>query len=147
MSGKKESMAMKEKIAGVNKTLIELLIGILLFGCICQIIGAFFVKEIASYSSGLWIGIVTALATAVHMYRSLDRALDLDADSAGKKIRAQSIIRYVFIVIIMGITMINGYTNPLAAFLGIMGLKVAAYLQPFTHKLIIRFFAKEKAEN
>lgn len=138
---------MKEKIADVNKTLIELLIGILLFGIICQIVGAVFVKELASYSSGLWIGIVTAMATAVHMYKSLDRALDLDAGSASKKIQVQSIIRYVFIVIIMGITMVNGYTNPLAAFLGIMGLKVAAYLQPFTHKLIIRFFAKEKAEN
>jgi len=137
---------MKEKIAGINKTLIELLTGILLFGIICQIIGAFFVKEPAPYSSGLWIGIVTAMAAAVHMYRSLDRALDLDADSAGKRIQMQSIIRYVFIVIIMGITMVNGYTNPLAAFLGIMGLKVAAYLQPFTHKLIIRFFAKEKTE-
>lgn len=140
-------MAMKEKIAGINKTLIELLTGILLFGMICQIAGAFFVKDLASYSSGLWIGIVTALATAVHMYHSLDRALDLDAGSASKKIQVQSIIRYVFIVIIMGITMVNGYTNPLAAFLGIMGLKVAAYLQPFTHKLIIRFFAKEKTEN
>ena len=81
------------------------------------------------------------------MYHSLDRALDLDAGSASKKIQVQSIIRYVFIVIIMGITMVNGYTNPLAAFLGIMGLKVAAYLQPFTHKLIIRFFAKEKTES
>lgn len=138
---------MKERIADVNKTLMELLIGILLFGMICQLAGAFFVKELASYSSGLWIGIVTAMATAVHMYRSLDRALDLDAGSAGKKIQVQSIIRYVFIVIIMGITMINGYTNPLAAFLGVMGLKVAAYLQPFTHKLIIRFFEKEKTEN
>ncbi len=48
---------------------------------------------------------------------------------------------------VMGITMVNGFTNPLAAFLGIMGLKVAAYMQPFTHKLIIRFLAKEKTES
>ncbi len=138
---------MKEKIAGVNKTLIELFAGIFLFGIVCQIAGMFFTDQLFSYSSGLWIGIITAMVTAVHMYRSLDRALDLDEDTASKRIQMQSIIRYVGIVIVMGITMVNGVTNPLAAFLGIMGLKVAAYLQPFTHKLIIRFFAKEKTEN
>ena len=138
---------MKEKIAGVNKTLIELLAGIFLFGIVCQIAGMIFADQLFSYSSGLWIGIITAMVTAVHMYRSLDRALDLDEDTASKRIQMQSSIRYVGIVIVMGITMVNGVTNPLAAFLGIMGLKVAAYLQPFTHKLIIRFFAKEKTEN
>ena len=81
------------------------------------------------------------------MYRSIDKALDLDENSAGKKLQMQSIIRYVGIVMVMGITMVNGFTNPLAAFLGIMGLKVAAYMQPFTHKLIIRFLAKEKTES
>ncbi len=138
---------MKEKIAGVNKTLIELLIGILLFGILCQAAGAVLANQLASYSSGLWIGIVTAMAAAVHMYRSIDKALDLDENSAGKKLQMQSIIRYVGIVMVMGITMVNGFTNPLAAFLGIMGLKVAAYMQPFTHKLIIRFLAKEKTES
>ena len=33
---------------------------------------------------------------------------------------------------------LSGIGNPVVAFLGIMGLKVAAYLQPFTHKLFRR---------
>ncbi len=140
-------MVMKEKIAGANKTLLELISGIFIYGIICQIIGGILVEDKLGYSSGLWIGIVTAVAAAVHMWHSLDRALDFDEGTAGKKMQAQSIVRYVVIVIIMGLTMINGVTNPLAAFLGIMSLKVAAYLQPFTHKLLIRFFSKEKAED
>ncbi len=140
-------MAMREKIAGVNKTLWELILGILLYGCICQIIGLFFVENKFSYSTGLWVGLLTAVAAAIHMWWSLDRALDLDEGTAGKKLQAQSIVRYAIIVMVMAITMISGVTNPLAAFLGIMGLKVAAYLQPFTHKLIIRFFKNEKTEN
>lgn len=137
---------MREKIAGINRTLIELLFGILVYGIICQITGVFFVNEKAAYSSGLWVGVITAAAAAVHMWWSIDRGLDYDENTASKKIQAQSIIRYVGIVIIMGFTMVNGITNPLAAFLGVMGLKVAAYLQPFTHKLLIRF-SKGKAEN
>lgn len=140
-------MAMREKIAGVNKTLWELILGILLYGCICQIIGLFFVENKFSYSTGLWVGLLTAVAAAIHMWWSLDRALDLDEGTAGKKLQAQSIVRYAIIVMVMAITMISGVMNPLAAFLGIMGLKVAAYLQPFTHKLIIRFFKNEKTEN
>jgi len=137
---------MREKIAGVNKTLLELIAGIFIYGLLCQIIGLIFTKDAAGYSSGLWIGIVTAVAAALHMWRSLDRSLDLDEGTAGKKMQMQSIIRYTVIVIIMGLTMINGFTNPLAAFLGIMGLKVAAYLQPFTHKLLFRFYGKKEPE-
>lgn len=140
-------MVMKEKSAGVNKTLLELIFGIFIYGIICQIIGGILVEDKFGYSSGLWIGIVTAVAAAVHMWHSLDRALDFDEGTAGKKMQAQSIVRYVIIVIIMVLTMVNGITNPLAAFLGIMGLKVAAYTQPFTHKLLIRFLRKEKAED
>ena len=140
-------MVMREKIAGVNKTLIELIFGIFIYGIICQIVGGLLVEDKFYYSSGLWIGIVTAVAAAIHMWHSLDRALDFDEGTAGKKMQAQSVARYIVIVIIMGLTMVSGVTNPLAAFLGIMGLKVAAYLQPFTHKLLIRFFRQEKAED
>lgn len=137
---------MREKIAGANKTLLELITGILIYGLLCQIIGLIFVEEKAAYSSGLWIGIMTAVAAALHMWHSLDVSLDYDENTASKKMQAQSIIRYVVIVLIMGFTMINGFTNPLAAFLGIMGLKVAAYLQPFTHKLLFRFLKKGEME-
>ena len=140
-------MVMKEKIADVNKTLLELLAGIFVYGIICQVVGFVLVEDRFSYSTGLWIGIITAIAAAIHIWKSLDRALDFDEGTAGKKMQAQSVIRYVIIVIIMGLTMINGVTNPLAAFLGIMGLKVAAYLQPFTHKLLIRFFRGQKPES
>lgn len=140
-------MVMKEKIAGANKTLLELITGIFIYGLICQSIGGLLSADRIAYSSGLWIGIVTAEAAAIHMWYSLDKALELGEAAAGKNMQAQSIVRYVVIVIIMALTMINGVTNPLAAFLGIMGLKVAAYLQPFTHKLLIRFFKKEKTEN
>lgn len=140
-------MVMKEKIAGANKTLLELIFGISFYGILCQIVGGLLVEDKLGYSSGLWIGIATAVAAAIHMWRSLDRALDFDEGTAGKKMQAQSIVRYIVIVIIMVLIMINGVTNPLAAFLGIMGLKVAAYLQPFTHKLLIRFFGSEKPED
>lgn len=126
---------MKTEKTEINETLLELLIGILLFGMLCQLSIVWFVTDRTGYSVGLWIGVVLAGLSAVHMYRSLDRALDFEA-SAARVIQKNSIIRYVVIVTVLAIIMITEAANPLAAFLGLMGLKVAAYIQPFTHKFL-----------
>lgn len=142
------NMAMKEKIAGIieSKTVLELIAGILAYAFLCQIIGLFFVTETASYSAGLWIGTAAAVFSAIHMWWTLDTALDYDEKTAQKKMSMHNIIRYLVIVIILGLLMTSRAGNPLAAFLGIMGLKVAAYIQPFTHKLCTRFFATKLFE-
>lgn len=75
-----------------------------------------------------------AALAAYHMWRTLDRALDLE-ESAARVIQKNSILRYAVIVVVLGIIMVTEVCNPLAAFLGLMGLKVSAYLQPFTHRL------------
>lgn len=66
--------------------------------------------------------------------------LEYAGDAAVKLITRHNIIRYMVIVIVMALVMISGFANPLSAFLGLMGLKVAAYLQPFTHKICAKFY-------
>ena len=36
------------------------------------------------------------------------------------------------------------WVNPISTFVGIIGLKVAAYLQPFTHKIVFKVFGWEE---
>ena len=43
-------------------------------------------------------------------------------------------IRYFVVIIVFGILMITRIGNPLAAFVGVMGLKVSAYVQPMLSK-------------
>ena len=133
---------MKEIIIRINRTLFELEIGILLFGCICQLF-VFFVEDKAGFSLGLWIGIVTAMAGAFHMWWSLDRALDLDEKSAVRSMSTHNIIRYLGFVLIVGGIAVTEIANPLSAFLGIMSLKAAAYMQPFTRKISLRIYGEE----
>lgn len=85
------------------------------------------------YSLGLWIGVILASAAAFHMWWSLDRGLDREGAAQGF-IRKHAFIRYAVIVAVFAVVMLTGAANPLAAFLGIMGLKAAAYMQPFIHK-------------
>lgn len=119
----------------IDRTLWELSVGILLWGIVCQATVVWLVSDKAGYSSGLWLGVLMALLAGIHMWWALDRSLDFAQDAAAKKLMIHSIVRYVVIVIAMALLMISGSANPLSAFLGLMGLKVSAYIQPFTHKL------------
>lgn len=126
-----------------NTTLIELSAGSVFWGICCQIIGIWFVGDKQGYSIGLAIGTVLAVLAGVHMWWAIDKALDFQESSASKMIMKHSMIRYLVIVLTLALVMISGFANPLAAFLGLMGLKVSAYLQPFTHK-VYSFLLKRK---
>ncbi len=122
----------------INETLKELLAGIGAAGVLFQAAGVWLVKDRLSYSLGLWIGILLAGFLAWHMWRSIDTALDLGEAGAQKLVRRHSAVRYGLIVFVLAVLMLSRAANPLSAFLGIMTLKVAAYLQPFTHKVILK---------
>lgn len=124
-----------KKIRSINSALPGLLVGILLWGMICQLVGVFLVTDKVNYSIGLWVGVITAVFMAFHMAYGLNIAVMKDAKGAQATATKQNIIRYLIVVLILGILMITKVGNPLVAFLGIMGLKVSAYLQPIFQKL------------
>lgn len=122
---------MKRKI---DPTLLELWLGILAYGVVFEIALLVFSRN-PSYSIGLWIGVFLAAAGAFHMWWSLDRGLDLPEKEAVKSLGAQNIIRYVILVIVLGVLMYTNLANPILAFCGYMGMKVSAYLNPLIHRL------------
>ena len=129
---------MIDLIKKISETLKELLIGILFYGIIVEIIGVCFIENRMYFTIGLWFGIILAWIAAIHMWWGLDKALDM-GDAAGKYALSQNMIRYGVIVVAFGALCVMDFGNPIAAFAGIMGLKAGAYLQPFTHKIIIKF--------
>lgn len=133
---------MKKRILKINRTLFELETGIIIFGIVCQLVILPFGERV-QYSVGLWIGILTALIAAWHMWRSLDRGLELSEKGAVSYLSRQNILRYVIIVLILIVTASAKIGNPLTAFLGIMGLKVSAYMQPLTKKISKLLYGEE----
>ena len=122
-----------EKVKALNRALLELILGILFLGVISQIAGLFMTGEPLKFSVALWLGIAAAIGSAVHMYVSLDRALSLGAGAYGAATKS-AMIRYFAWALFLGLIMVTGVLNPIHAFMGLLTLKVAAYLQPFTHK-------------
>lgn len=132
-------MKIVEILRKKNRTLLELQTGIVLIGVICQIVGAFIVERQGYYAKSLWFGVLMSLAASIHMYRTLDRGLDYGAD-ASKIIFRGYLFRYAFLVFVLAVAMVTEVMNPLVLFMGYMSLKVAAFLQPFTHKVCNGFF-------
>ncbi|MBQ8039879.1 MAG: ATP synthase subunit I [Lachnospiraceae bacterium] len=133
----------KERILS-NETLLEMWLGTVLFGVVCQVGLVWFIKDKLGYSLGLWLGIVAALLTILHLSVSLDKALDLGEGGAKKHMVTQNLVRYFVLIIFLVVLMITDFANPLAAFLGLMGVKAGAYLQPVLHKVFGKIRNKNK---
>lgn len=132
-------MSLMEKLKDYNRTLLEMHIGAVFFGLVCQIAGVFFVEDQWMYARSLWFGILFATVSTIHLYRSLDRALDYE-EQASKLMMRSYFIRYAMVIIILLLVAITGIMNPLVVFMGYMSMKVSALLQPVTHKLCNKLF-------
>lgn len=123
----------------LNDALPGLILGILVYGAAIELIGVWFVPDKLLYTTGLAIGIALACGMAVNMAVVLQDAVDIYGESrAQSKIIAKSILRYLVVVIVFFAMMKWKLGDPIIAFIGVLGLKVSAYLQPFAH----RFFSK-----
>lgn len=121
-----------------DRTLLELWAGIFAAGVLGQAV-VFFVEQKAYFTIGWWYGIVLSLFMAWHMWRALDRGLDM-GDGASQYLTKANIIRYVVVAVAYIALAVIGFGDPVAAFVGAIMLKVAAYIQPFTHKVFKKTF-------
>ena len=132
----------------INAVLPELIWGILIYGIVVQLAGVWFVEDKWSYSTGLWLGIALAVGMAIHMAVVLNDAADIAAEEAAKKrVIFQSTLRYVVVVILFFLAAYFKLGNLITLFIGVMGLKAGAYLQPLTHKVILRLTGRGDASS
>lgn len=128
--------ALKKK----NRTILEMDIGILGLGLILQLISLAFPGGRLAHGFSLLAGTVLALSAVQHMYRTLDRALEMDEGSAQKAVYRGYLIRYVTLAAVALFMAATKILNPLLFFLAYMSLKGTVYLQPFTHRMCNKLF-------
>lgn len=123
----------------INQTLFELIVGILVSGVLIQLISMIFMGGFNfSFSVSFWVGIATAILLSAHMYRSIDRALDMAPDDAQKYMRKTYMVRAIIIFIVAGIVCWIDSEDIIAVFLGVLCLKFGAFLQPLLHRILNR---------
>jgi hypothetical protein len=121
----------------INAVLFEMITGIIVFGFMCQMTIVWFLKDKLGFSLGLWLGIITAVGYTIHMWWSLGQYLPMGAFAQGIA-RKHAALRYLVVGAILIIVAITNAVQFLAVFLGIMGVKAGAFLQPFIQSLCRR---------
>jgi hypothetical protein len=120
----------------INESLPGLVAGIIGYGVVVQLVGVWFVSDKLSYSIGLWFGIAVAVGLAINIATVIFDAVTMDTGDkhANRRIIAKSVLRYVVVVILFFILGYSKLGNLFSALLGILGLKISAYLQPTLKK-------------
>lgn len=131
------------KIRNINQTVWELIIGIVLVNALLEVIGLIFVSQKGAYTIGLILGMLMAIGMVFHMNMSIEKAMDIGGEHAKGYMLKSYAIRTIVVLIVIVCVGVLKFANLLSLLLGIMTLKVAAYLQPITHK----FMESRKAGN
>lgn len=121
----------------LNTALPGLVLGILLYGMIIQLAGIWFVTDKLRFTSGLWIGIACAVGMGVHLAVVIEEAVRIPSENP-RRLSMKSVLRYLVVVIVFFLMMYFHLGNLVSAFLGVLGLKVSAYAQPFMNKKIFK---------
>lgn len=121
----------------INPALPGLIAGIVIYGLIVQLTGVWLVEDKLGYSIGLWYGIAIGIGMAVNLATVIYDAVTFDGEgNANKRVAAKAMLRYIVVAILFGILGYFEFGNLFTAFLGVMGLKISAYAQPFLNKIV-----------
>ncbi len=119
-----------------KQMMVELILGTVIIGVIIQLTVLFFLPDKLFLSIGLWLGVAVGCGMIWHMNRAIEEGVELGKDGAIAHIRKQYLIRTLAVAIMLGLVFYCQIGSVLTMFIGIMGLKVAAYQQPLLHKLL-----------
>ena len=76
----------------------------------------------------------------------MNDAADIAAEEAARKrVIFQSTLRYAMVVILFFLVAYFKLGDLVTLFFGVMGLKAGAYLQPLTHKVILKLTGRSDA--
>jgi len=131
----------------INPTMVELIIGIVAYGILGTLLWVmlymlsvplekFFDDSFLQIMIGFVIGIVFSIATIIHMTSSVETALEMGEHGALKHTRISYIVRMVALIVVFALMIIFDIGNIFAVLFGLLSLKLSAYAQPITHKIL-----------
>lgn len=122
----------------INSTGKELIIGDFVFYIVGQIVILILAKRKIYVSLGFIMGVLISVFMTINMTISLEEAMCLNESGADRHVKKTTAIRMLLAYAMLVLVGLLDLGNIVAAVVGIMALKVSAYIQPFTHKVLER---------
>lgn len=132
----------KKRLKAMNETLLDLVIGILIFGVAVGILGMIITKGNFCYLLGVLIGVCVSIGISFHMLYSIDGALDMDPKTANRYMMKRALVRFLVMAVTAVIAIKIHFLCFLGAVIALMGIKVAALMQRFTNYYITKKIIK-----
>ncbi|MCM1400308.1 MAG: ATP synthase subunit I [Clostridium sp.] len=114
---------------------MQLYIGIGIYFAVFGILGVIFMRPIWLFIVSLFVGCAAACFIAYNMYDVLDRALELETGKAKSFVTIRSMIRLVVCLVLMAAGIMVDWVSFVGVTVGLLGLKVSAFLNPVVRKI------------
>jgi undecaprenyl pyrophosphate phosphatase UppP len=121
-----------------NTTFKQLLLGIVMIIIPALVIGLIIADSKLAYGLGLFLGTATAIFLLKHMAITLSKALDMPPKQAEKYAIRNYFIRYVVNIGILVISVLYSGISIIGVLIGLMSMKLSAFLYPYIDRLINR---------
>lgn len=121
----------------LNSALPQLLVTQLIWGVLIGAATVWLFPDKLRFFIGLGIGCACGMAMSIHMAVSIEDAISTGSDQAcKKKLAVSAALRYIVLVLILGAMAYFNIGSIVPAVVGVLGLKISAYLQPVINKLL-----------
>lgn len=119
-----------------KQILKEMFAGLLVWLLLVLIILVIIARHKFAVAAGVLSGGAAAAGLLLHMFHNLDIALGLDVKHAQKHMQLATLKRFFFMALVLAVSMAGyKYIHPVGTILGLFGMKISAYMQPWVHKM------------
>ncbi|MDO4169691.1 MAG: ATP synthase subunit I [Lachnospiraceae bacterium] len=128
----------KKKLKSMNETLLDLIIGIIIYGVLVGVLGMITSKGNPFFLLGVVAGTIVAIGLMFHMLYSIDGVLDMDPKTANTYMMKRAFLRFLIMAVTAVIAIKIHFLCFLGVILALMGIKISALMQRFINRYITK---------
>lgn len=132
---------MTEKMKELNEALPDLLLFDLLYLILGETVILLFVPNPSVYAAGFFAGVVYAVFCAFHMSFRIRKVVYGRANSS-RTLVVGYLLRLAVMLVLFAVLYIFRIGDLLCALIGMFSMKVSAYMQPVTHRVLSKISKK-----
>ena len=134
---------MRDKLRQLDETYLDLMIGILLGGGLSAILGMIITRGDLRYLIGAVVGLIAAWIMITTMMVSIQKSVQMDTHQASRHMIVSALIRYVVTLVVLYVMIKLSMSAFIAALVGFLSSKFAAFLQKPVHEHITKKILQE----
>ena len=134
---------MRDKLRQLDETYLDLMIGILLGGVLSAILGMIITRGDLRYLIGAVVGLIAAWIMITTMMVRIPKSVQMDTHQASRHMIVSALIRYVVTLVVLYVMIKLSMSAFIAALVGFLSSKFAAFLQKPVHEHITKKILQE----